>query len=232
MQLSLFSDPVMPFIRDRLIPLYGFIEDEVRYDPTEQFVLSLISSRTRDEVSRAAFERLRAHFPRWEMLLTADVAAVETLIAEVQDALVKAERLIAALNRIRTQRGTLDLDFLVDWPVTAAWSWLQTLSGVGPKVAAVTLNFSTLRMPILAVDRHLLREGKRLGLLPPKAGFLRGHRVLNGLAPNGWDNRDYYQQHWLMKSHGQNICRHGIPRCSECPLRDICRYYRLANCSL
>ena len=45
MQLSLFSDPVMPFIRDRLIPLYGFIEDEVRYDPTEQFVLSLISSQ-------------------------------------------------------------------------------------------------------------------------------------------------------------------------------------------
>lgn len=224
-QLSLFSDPVMPRIRDRLMPHYGSIEDEVRYGPTEQFVVALIGSRTRDEISKAAFARLRAHFPRWEMLLTAEAATVTALIFDVQDASVKAARLIEALRRLQARHNTLDLSFLADWPVDIAWSWLQTLPGAGPKVAAATLNFSTLRKPILAVDRHVLRNAKRLGLLPPKADFMRGHRVLNGLIPNGWTERDRYQQHWLMKSHGQTICRHGIPQCGDCPLKDICRHF-------
>ncbi len=225
MQLSLFADPIMPLIRDRLIPLYGRIEDEVRYEPTEQFVLSLISSRTHDEVSGVAFEQLRAHFPYWEMLLTADAAKVTALIADVQYAPVKASRLIEALNRIKTQHKTLDLGLLENWPVDVAWSWLQSLPGAGPKVAAATLNFSTLRKSVFVADTHVLRDAKRIGLLPPKANLALGHRVLNGLIPNDWGERDDYQQHWLMKSHGQNICRHSTPRCGECPLQDICRYF-------
>ena len=137
----------------------------------------------------------------------------------------KLHRLIEALRQLHARHNTLDLSFLADWPVDIAWSWLQTLPGAGPKVAAATLNFSTLRKPILAIDRHVLRTTKRLGLLPPKADFKRGHRVLNGLIPNGWTERDRYQQHWLMKSLGQDKCRHGVPRCAECPLKDICRYF-------
>lgn len=225
MQLSLFSNPAIPLIRDRLIAIHGRIDDERHRRPTDQFIRSFISSRTRDAISEAAFEKLRAHFPNWETLLTAKAEDVADLITEVQDAHVKAERLIQALNKIRMQRGTLDLGFLVDWPDTTAWSWLQTLPGVGPKVAAATLNFSSLRKPILTVDRHLLRMGKRLGLLPLKGGFLCGHRLLNELVPNDWSDRDHYQQHWLMKFHGQIICHHGTPRCGACPLTDICRHF-------
>lgn len=225
MQLTLFDDPVMPLIRDRLIAQHGRIDDMRNAEPLDQLIRSFIGSRTRDAVSGAAFEKLHARFPRWETLLVAEAKGVLALIAEVQDAEIKSQRLIAALNKIQERRGTLDLGFLMGWPVDAAWAWLQTLPGVGPKVAAATLNFSSLRKPILTVDRHLLRLGKRLGLLPPKADFLRGHRLLNALAPDGWSGHDHYQQHWLMKFHGQTICRHGAPRCRQCPLTDLCRHF-------
>lgn len=225
MQLLLFSDPVMPLIRDRLIASHGRIDDARNAEPTDQLILSIIGSDTSDKMSVVAFEKLRLRFSGWETMLAAAPAAVATPIADVKHAAVKAEHLLMALREIKAQHGSLDLGFLAGWPVNDAWTWLQTLAGVGPKVAAATLNFSSLRRPILVVDRHLLRTGKRLGLLPPKADFRRGHRLLNGRMPNDWDNRDYYQLHWQLKSHSQTICRASTPRCIDCPLTDICQYF-------
>lgn len=222
MQLSLFSDPTMPSIYTHLAPLYRLLEGEERYTPSEQFIISFIGSRTRDEISAKAFAQLRNRFPRWEMMLTATPAAVTAVIADVQYAPVKAEHLITTLHRIHRQHGTLDLGFLAGWPVDTAWRWLQSLPGVGPKIAAATLNFSSLRKPIFVVDTHVLRVAKRLGLLPARAGFAKAHRLLNGLVPNDWTERDKYQLHWLMKSHGQKRCHHAAPQCGDCPLRDIC----------
>lgn len=226
MQLSLFPDPILPLIRQGLTPLHGLLEGEERYQPTEQFVISFIGSRTRDEVAADAFTRLCARFPRWEMMLSAKPAAIITLLGEVQYAPIKAEHLLATLHRLHGQRRTLDLGFLADWPVDIAWRWLQNLPGVGPKIAAATLNFSSLRKPIFVVDTHILRLAKRLGLVSAKAGFAQAHRLLNGLIPNDWSERDHYQLHWLMKSHGQKICRHRAPQCGECPLRNVCQHYR------
>ncbi|WP_119271761.1 endonuclease III domain-containing protein [Taklimakanibacter deserti] len=226
MQLSLFANPMMLIIRDRLISHHGGIDDARHAPAIDQFILSLISSDTSDKTSGIAFEKLRLHFPRWENILSAEVTIVATVIAGVAHAPVKAKQLITALHKIKAERDTLDLGFLTDWPVADAWSWLQTLPGVGPKVSAATLNFSSLRKPILVVDRHLLRMGKRLGVLPPKADFRRGHRLFNACVPNDWGDRDYYQQHWLMKFHSQTICRAGTPRCGECPLTDICQFFK------
>lgn len=227
MQLSLFPDPILPLIRQGLTPLHGLLEGEGRYQPTEQFVISFIGSRTRDEVAADAFTRLCARYPRWEMMLSAKPAAITTLLGEVQYAPIKAEHLLATLRRLHGQRRTLDLGFLADWPVDIAWRWLQNLPGVGPKIAAATLNFSSLRKPIFVVDTHILRLAKRLGLVSTKAGFAHAHRLLNGLIPNDWTERDHYQLHWLMKSHGQKICRHRAPLCGECPLRNVCRHFTI-----
>lgn len=229
MQLSLFTDHTMPLIRDRLIARHGRIDDVRNAEPTDQLILSIISSDTSDKASLVAFEKLRLRFPCWEDIFAAEPAALATAIADVRHATVKAEHLVRALREITAQYGTLDLGFLMDWPVAIAWHWLQTLPGVGPKVAAATLNFSNLRKPILTVDRHLLRVGKRLGLLPPKADFRRGHRLLNDRVPNDWDDRDTYQQHWLMKFHSQATCRSSRPLCGECPLTDICPYFSTHN---
>ena len=229
MQLSLFFDPALPLIRDRLVARHGRIDDARNAEPTDQLILSIIGSDTSDKTSLVAFEKLRRRFPYWEDIFVAEPAAIAAAIADVRHATMKAEHLTRALREITAQYGTLDLGFLENWAVTDAWTWLQTMPGVGPKTAAATLNFSNLRKPILVVDRHLLRVGKRLGLLPPIASFRRGHHLLNGRVPNDWGDRDRYQLHWLMKFHSQTTCRSSKPRCEGCPLTDICSYFCTHN---
>jgi endonuclease III len=71
MQLSLFSDPAMPLIRDRLIARHGRVDDARNAEPTDQLILSIISSNTSDKTSGVAFEKLRLRFTCWEIMLNA-----------------------------------------------------------------------------------------------------------------------------------------------------------------
>ena len=65
MQLSLaLNDRLAVWqIRDRLLRRLGPQRDAVRRDPVSQLVNAIISAKTRDEVSSAAFERLRQRYP-------------------------------------------------------------------------------------------------------------------------------------------------------------------------
>src|SRR6202000_2797579 len=102
----------------------------------------------------------------------------------------KALRLPGALRMIVARTGQLDLEFLVDWEEEAAMQWLDGLPGVGPKVAATVLNFSTLRKRVLPVDRHLLRLGGRLGLLPADVDEQAGFDVFMRRVPDAWGADD------------------------------------------
>ena len=224
MQLSLplEADPRLLRIRERLIVIPGPQCDQCRHDPTTQFVKAMFSSCTRDVVSDESFLQLCILLPSWEALPDADLATVAATIRDVTYATEKAVHLVTAARIIRAQRGGFDLAFLAEWPVEAALSWLQRLPGVGPKVAAVTVNFSTLRQRAFVVDRHVLRLSKRLGLLPATVDFESGIRRLMRLMPTDWDADDLYELHWLMKMHGQTTCRHRWPACGECPLAQCC----------
>lgn len=226
MQLSLTLDraPILPRIRAELVALYGPQRDAERHDPTTQFVRAMLGACTRDRISSAAFLRLCHAFPSWDDLPDADPARIERLIHDVKYAPDKAIRLVASAQIIRSRRGQIDLAFLADWPVDAAMAFLRPLPGIGPKVAAAILNFSALRKRVLVVDRHVLRLSKRLGLLPPKADFERGFRGLTRLIPDDWNSEILYELHWLMKTHGQEVCRHGQPACAACPLLELCAH--------
>ncbi|MDB5736906.1 MAG: endonuclease, partial [Sphingomonas bacterium] len=69
-----------------------------RRTPIGQLVKSLISSRTRDAVSLAAYRSLRERFGSAAGIAAAPVAAVETVIARVTFADVKAPRLVETLR--------------------------------------------------------------------------------------------------------------------------------------
>lgn len=180
MQLSLGLDPepIMPRIRALLLPVHGSQSDTLRHDPTAQFVGAMLSSQTYDAVSRAAFERLWLALRSWDLLLELEPDALLLHVGDVTYAEVKVCHLTQSARIIRTRRGRFDLAFLSDWPVEEAYSWLITLPGVGPKVAAATLNFSTLNKRIFVVDTHVLRMSRRFKLVPPKADFVRGFECL------------------------------------------------------
>src|SRR5258707_7844014 len=170
-----FDDtPVRGAIRARLLARLGPQRDTRRRDPVSQLIAAMISGKTRDAVARAAFERLRRRYTPWDRLRVAAPADIEAIIRPVQYAERKAEYLPRALAMIVARSGALDLTFLVDWDEDMAMQWLRGLPGVGPKVAATVLNFSTLRKRMLAVDTHLLRIGGRPRPPPPRGGPHRG----------------------------------------------------------
>jgi len=182
----------------------------------------MLGSKTRDEVSRRVFTELRRRYSSWDGLAEASPRAVLRIIWPVNLADVKAEQLPQALRMIVACTGRLSLDHLADLDEEAAMQWLRRLPGVGSKIAAAVLNFSTLRKRALAVDTHLLRLGGRLGLLPPEADYDAGYELFMRQLPEAWDAEDRAELHRLMKLLGQTICTAHAPACGACPLRDLC----------
>lgn len=209
------------FLRDRLRTRFGPVFDAVRHDPVSQLVKASISGRTYDDVSSAAFERLVMRYPDIEELAAVDAEEIEAVISDVTYATDKATHLRAALRMIKAQQGGIALDFLLDWPVDLAMRWLVGLPGVGHKVAATVLNFSTLRGRIFVVDTHVLRVLQRFGFVGPKADSENASDAIMSVADN-FDSDELYELHWLLKYLGQQICTHGIAHCSECPLAALC----------
>jgi len=206
----------------RLRAAYGPPCAFLRLDPVSQLILAMLGSRTLGEVSLAVFEALRHRFPDWEALRDSTPGALEPVLAPVNFAENKGIQLIASLRMITRRRGTLDLDFLAAWPVDAARFWLETLPGVGPKVSASVLNFSTLRMRALVVDTHHYRVARRIGMIGPATAFSKANQALARQLPDGWDSDALDAHHTLMKRHGQALCRHAFPKCRRCPVRDLC----------
>lgn len=227
MQFSFWPEDILPRIRDLLLEVHGPQQDRLRLKPTAQFVGAMLSSRTYDAIARGAFERLWLAFRSWDVLPKLQPSALLLHIGNVTFAEPKARHLIQSSRIVQARRGTFDLAFLGDRSLDNAYAWLIGLPGVGPKVAAATLNFSLLNKRILVVDTHVLRISKRLQLVPQNANFARGFESLMRLVPEDWNGFDLYQFHWLMKLHGQTRCHANRPHCDGCPLTKLCPSYTL-----
>lgn len=216
------GEPNLAQIRDRLHAILGPQRDERRRVPLDQLVYGILSARTHDRDSDVAFDQLKRRYPSWLPLCTAHPHDIEPLVRRVNFAERKVHYLPEALRTVIRKRGSLDLGFLATCSEETGMAWLRELSGVDAKVAATVLNFSTLRMRVLAVDTHLLRIGTRLGFLPPDPSYRTGYEIYMRLVPNDWDADALYELHWLLKYHGQAVCTHAQPACPLCPLRDFC----------
>jgi endonuclease-3 len=91
------------------------------------------------------------------------------------------------------------------------------LPGIGPKTAAVVLSFA-LGRDAMPVDTHVHRVTRRLGIVPDKASAERADRILHDLVPVGLRT----PLHVAFIRLGREICKAPIPRCAQCPLKDLC----------
>ena len=221
MQVSLALPSHLPALRDRLRALLGPQVAPVRLDPVSQLIHAVLSARTYEEVSWAAFMRLRAAMADWTRLAEADVGELEQIIDPATFADRKARQLPVLVRVLLLKRGGLDLDVLAQEPVSVAMAWLMSLPGVGAKAAAATLNFSTLDRPVLVVDTHVARVARRLGLVG-RGDAQEAHLRLMSQVPATWTAGDLRELHCLMKTHGQSICDHFDPACHLCALRRDC----------
>ena len=192
-------------------------------DPLSELVSSLLSHRTRNADSGRAYKELRRRFPTWEQVRDAPAVQVEEAIAACTWPEQKAPRIQAVLREIGTRRGgELSLDFLAEMEVAQARTWLEQMSGVGPKTSAAVLSFSTLRLAALPVDSHHHRVAQRLGLIGPKVAVGPSHHVLEDMLPADWDAQTVYDHHEILMLHGQRCCHHRGPACGRCVVRELC----------
>jgi endonuclease-3 len=206
----------------RLTEYYGELPFSNK-DPMSQLVDIILSHRTRDEQTAAAYDNLLKRFGSWESVRDASTSDVQVQIENVNWPEVKAPRLQTLMRRITEERGELNLDFLRDLPVEEGAAWLSRLEGVGPKTRACVLLFSCQK-PILPVDTHVWRISIRLGLIGKKVTADAAHDLLQALLPQ--DARTIYNFHKGLLRHGQRICVFEQPRCSKCPITDVCDYYK------
>ncbi len=192
------------------------------HDPLSELVSSLLSHRTRNAESGAAFKALRARYPDWASLRDAPTQEVEAAIAGVTWPELKAPRLQAVLRAVEERAGGLDLGFLADMAPRAAQDWLEAIPGIGPKTSAAVLSFSSLRMPALPVDSHHHRVAQRLGLIGPRIDVGPSHAVLRAQLPEDWDAQTLYDNHEILMLHGQRCCLHHAPACGRCPVLSLC----------
>jgi endonuclease-3 len=208
-------------VYQRLLDFYGYPEWRNPLPPLDELVSTILSQNTNDANRDRAFTALRQRFSTWEAVRDAPSKAVVDAIRPAGLANQKGPRIQAVLRSITEQVGRLDLEFLRDLPANQAREWLMQFNGVGPKTAAIVLEFS-LGKDAFPVDTHIQRVTGRLGLRPASMNAEQAHAHLAALLPP----ETYYAAHLNLIRLGREICQARHPNCPVCPLTDLCDYYR------
>jgi len=202
----------------RLEGVYG-LPGPLKSGPVDILVTTILSQNNTSANTHRAFEKLKSAYPDYETLLGATDEEIAGHIRCGGLANIKAGRIKEALERIRNDAGSIDLEFLTEMGPEAAQDYLLALPGVGPKTAAVVLLFG-FGMPRLPVDTHVNRLSRRLGFVPEGASIKDAQIVLEKIVPR----EKYCSFHVNLIRHGRAVCKARSPRCGECVLRDICPY--------
>jgi endonuclease-3 len=210
-------------VHQRLLDFYGYPEWRNPLPALDELVSTILSQNTNDVNRDRAFDALTARFDSWEAVRDAEAEEVIETIRVAGLANQKGPRIQAVLRAITEQRGGLDLDFLADLPAEEAREWLLQFKGVGPKTAAIVLQFS-LDKPAFPVDTHVHRLTGRIGLRPEKMPADKAHPHLESLFPP----ESYYSAHLNFIRLGREICAARKPLCVQCPLQNLCAF-RQAN---
>ena len=209
----------MTAVNQRLLRTYGHPDWGTPLPPLDELVSTILSQNTNDTNRDRAYQSLRKCFSTWESVRDGDPDDVINAIRSAGLADQKGPRIQALLRSITAERGNLDIDFLKDLPDDEVHSWLLKFNGVGPKTAAIVMLFS-LDIPAFPVDTHIYRVTGRLGLRPAKMSVEQTHQHLAGLMqPN-----EYPSAHLNIIRLGREICHARNPKCSICPVQDLCDY--------
>ena len=210
-------------IYQRLLRAYGERPLKPRREPMHELISTMLSHRTTQKNEAMAFEGMWQRFGSWEAICDAPVNELTEAIAPANFAEAKAPNIKKALQRIIGERGEPSIDFLRNLPVEEGLSWLMSLPGVGIKTASLVLLFC-FGKEVLPVDTHVHRVSQRLGLIGSKVNPTAAHPLLLALLPS--DPPVLFNFHVNMLRHGQKVCIWGTPRCTQCPLTDLCAWYQ------
>jgi endonuclease-3 len=188
-------------------------ETELLYDnPYQLLVAVVLSAQCTDKRVNQTTPALFEAFPDIPSLAKASPDQVFKLIKSISYPNNKAKHLVALAQKlIQDFGGTI--------PMTV--EELVQLPGVGRKTANVITSVID-QQPNMAVDTHVYRVSHRLGLVPSTATTtLAVEKWLVKYFPEALVHKAH---HWLIL-HGRYTCLARSPRCYNCGLQEICRYY-------
>ena len=97
--------------------------------------------------------------------------------------------------------------------------YLEKLDGVGRKTTNVVLS-NLFNIPAIAVDTHVERTSKRLGLAKEDDSVLMTEKKLMKRFPK----KSWSRLHHQLVLFGRYICKSGNPNCEECLFKEKCKY--------
>jgi len=176
-------------------------------DPYRVLISTVISLRTKDEVTRTASERLFERADTPEKMLGLSVEEIGKTIYPAGFYRVKA-------GNIRTISGILCEQYAGRVPDTL--DELLALPGVGRKTANLVITLAYGK-PGICVDTHVHRIMNRLGYVHTKTPEKTESALREKLPEAYW-----IEINDLLVTYGQNLCTPVSPFCSKCRLKDLC----------
>ena len=190
-------------------------ETELHYDtPFHLLIAVILSAQCTDKRVNMYTPVIFERFPEPADLAAASFEEVYELIKSISFPNNKARHLIGMATKLVSDFNSV---------VPSEPDLLETLPGVGRKTANVIASV-IYDKPVIAVDTHVFRVSRRIGLSDGATVEAVEKDLTAGFAPELRPKA----HHWLIL-HGRYVCTARKPKCAECGLQDLCREYRANN---
>ncbi len=192
-------------------------ETELKYEnPFQLLVAVVLSAQCTDKRINMVTPALFLDFPTPAHLQASNFEELFPYIKSVSFPSNKTKHLLG-LGKMLMEKFGGEIPQTVDE--------LTTIPGVGRKTANVITSV-IWNQPNMAVDTHVFRVSRRLGLVPLTAKTpLEVEKHLIKHIPK---KHIHIAHHWLIL-HGRYTCLARRPKCEECPLTHLCKYFEKQN---
>lgn len=188
-------------------------ETELHYKNAYQLLVAvMLSAQCTDKRVNITTPAIFHKYPTVNELAKADFDELLTYIKSISYPNSKTKHLIGMAKMLVN-------NFNGQVPMTV--EELITLPGVGRKTANVITSVVD-KQPNMAVDTHVFRVSARIGLTINAKTPLAAEKQLVEFIPEALIHKAH---HWLIL-HGRYICVARNPKCGECGLKPVCKYYQ------
>lgn len=197
-------------IMERLTSLFPSVSSELNSINTYTFLIAvLLSAQTKDKSVNVITEKLFKVASTPEQMLELGLNNLKDYIKTIGLYNNKAKNIIELSKILVDQYNSV---------VPLNREALESLPGIGRKSANVILN-NICNAPYIAVDTHVARVSKRLGLTE-NTNVNKIEKDLYKIIPNKY----HTTASDLLVMHGRYTCTAKNPKCNKCILRNICKY--------
>lgn len=196
------------------LPLINQIKKQEEY--SYRFLIStVLSSRTKDEVTAQATERLFRRAPDPVSLSRMTEEEIISLIYPVGFYRIKAKNIKNIANILIKEYHGIVPDNISD---------LLKLPGVGRKTASLVLGIA-FNIDTITVDTHVHRISNRIGIVKTSTPIETEQDLMKLLPQKYWISFNTY-----LVAHGQKICKPRSPWCSRCKIISFCQQRGVVKC--